>query len=81
MSNLELYILAVVISAAISAALTPLVRWVALQRGWVDRPSGPIKTHKIETPAMGGCAIGVAYAVAANPSSTGYVRLNGAFIS
>ena len=39
-------------------------------------------TNKVVTgTSTGHKLIGVAYAVAANPSSTGYVRLNGAFIS
>ena len=62
MTNLELYVSAVLIAGAVAAALTPVVRWAVLRRGWVDRPYG-VKTHKRDTPAMGGIAIGAAYAL------------------
>lgn len=62
MSNLELYFAAIFIAAAISMALTPAVRLAGLRMGWVDKPFG-VKTHKKATPAMGGIAIGVAYAI------------------
>lgn len=61
--NIRLYIYAVAISCALSALATPVVRALALRMGWVDKPSGSIKTHKKATPAMGGLAIGASYAV------------------
>jgi UDP-GlcNAc:undecaprenyl-phosphate GlcNAc-1-phosphate transferase len=62
-SNFQLYLSAIAISGLISAVLTPLVRVFVLWMGWVDRPSGIIKTHRKATPAMGGLAIGTAYVV------------------
>lgn len=63
MSNFHLYLSAIAIAGLISAALTPLVRTLVLWMGWVDRPSGTIKTHKEPTPSMGGLAIGASYIV------------------
>jgi UDP-GlcNAc:undecaprenyl-phosphate GlcNAc-1-phosphate transferase len=59
--NAGLYILAVASAAALSFVLTPLVRRVALRRGWLDLPSSSIKTHKVATPSLGGIAIYLAY--------------------
>ena len=44
------------LSLALSAALTPLVRRVALRRGWVAQPSSD-RWHKKPTALMGGIAI------------------------
>jgi UDP-GlcNAc:undecaprenyl-phosphate GlcNAc-1-phosphate transferase len=44
-------------AAAISFALTPLVRLVALRYGFLDAPTSAVKTHKVPTPVFGGVAI------------------------
>ena len=41
----------------VALVLTPRVRRLAFQRGWVDRPDGERKLHKMPTPAVGGLAI------------------------
>lgn len=43
--------------------LTPVVRRLALQRGWVDRPDGQRKLHARVVPAVGGIAIAAGVAV------------------
>lgn len=45
------------LAAALCAALTPLVRRVAIRAGIVDRPDGRRKLHKEPTPLGGGLAI------------------------
>lgn len=62
MTNLQLYLSAIALSAALSTALTPAVRALALARGWLDRPASPVKTHKTPTPALGGIAVWTAFA-------------------
>lgn len=57
MSNLQLYLCAVVISGLLSLLLTPAVRFLALRLGWLDTPSSHVKTHKVATPSLGGIAI------------------------
>ena len=57
-----LYLLAVLSAAAISFLTTPLVRWLALRRGWMDHPSSAVKTHKVSTPSLGGIAIFAGFA-------------------
>ncbi|MBI5630297.1 MAG: undecaprenyl/decaprenyl-phosphate alpha-N-acetylglucosaminyl 1-phosphate transferase [Elusimicrobia bacterium] len=54
---MRLYLYALGASWVLSFALTPLVRALALRRGWMDQPSSAIKTHKTSTPSLGGIAI------------------------
>ncbi len=61
--NWRLYAIAVFSSFFLSFALTPLARKIALALGWVDRPSSPIKTHKVATPVVGGIALYIAYSL------------------
>jgi UDP-GlcNAc:undecaprenyl-phosphate GlcNAc-1-phosphate transferase len=50
------YLLVFAISAGVTFAATPLVRWISLQVGWIDRPSDR-KVHPRPTPTAGGLAI------------------------
>ena len=59
----KLYLVAVAVAAAISALLTPLVRWAAVELGWLDLPSSSVKTHKVATPSLGGIAIYASYVI------------------
>lgn len=59
--GLKLYFVAVGAAFAISCALTPVVRWAALNLGWLDLPSSSVKTHKVATPSLGGIAIYLGY--------------------
>ncbi len=61
--NWRLYAIAIFSSFFLSFGLTPLIRKIALAMGWVDRPSSPIKTHKVTTPVVGGIALFAAYAI------------------
>lgn len=58
---LQLYLAAILIAAAVSALLTPLVRDMAAAQGWLDAPSTRIKTHRAPTPSLGGVAIWTAF--------------------
>ena len=59
--NFRLYLLAFLVPLAVSLAFTPLLRRLALLLGWVDAPCTDIKTHKQETPLLGGAAIFLAF--------------------
>ena len=45
------------VAMTVALVLTPRVRRLAFQRGWVDWPDGERKLHKMPTPAVGGLAI------------------------
>ena len=55
----------VMFSAAffLSLTLTPLVRDLALSEGWLDRPDGRRKTHRLPVPRLGGIAVHLAFAL------------------
>jgi UDP-GlcNAc:undecaprenyl-phosphate/decaprenyl-phosphate GlcNAc-1-phosphate transferase len=53
---------AFLVALLVSTALVPLVRSVALQKGWVDAP-GERKIHQTPIPRLGGVAIFVAFAI------------------
>ena len=57
---MERYILAFLLSLAISYLVTPLVRWVALRCGVVDKP-GERSAHTEPKPHLGGIAIFLAF--------------------
>jgi UDP-GlcNAc:undecaprenyl-phosphate GlcNAc-1-phosphate transferase len=61
MAHWKLYGVSIVVSAGISFILTPLVRLLAVNRGWIDYPSSSVKTHKVATPSLGGIAIFVSF--------------------
>lgn len=46
-----------------TALLTPIVRRLAIDHGWVDRPDGLRKVHSNVVPAIGGIAIAAGFAV------------------
>ena len=45
------------VAAIVTAATTPLVRWIAFRVGAVDRPADPRKVHTAPIPTMGGLAM------------------------
>jgi UDP-GlcNAc:undecaprenyl-phosphate/decaprenyl-phosphate GlcNAc-1-phosphate transferase len=47
----------------LSLTLTPLVRDLALAQGWLDRPDGRRKTHRLAVPRLGGIAVHLAFAL------------------
>jgi UDP-GlcNAc:undecaprenyl-phosphate GlcNAc-1-phosphate transferase len=51
------------ITLALSLALTPLVRRLALRRGLVDVPGEARRVHKVAVPRLGGLAMYAAFAV------------------
>ncbi|MBU2574399.1 MAG: undecaprenyl/decaprenyl-phosphate alpha-N-acetylglucosaminyl 1-phosphate transferase [Elusimicrobia bacterium] len=61
--NFRLYLLAFLVPLALSLALTPFLRWLALRFGHLDTPTA-IKTHKSPTPLLGGAAIFLAFCAA-----------------
>jgi UDP-GlcNAc:undecaprenyl-phosphate GlcNAc-1-phosphate transferase len=50
-----------VCSFALALLFTPLLRDLALRRGWVDEPDNHRKLHKVPIPRIGGIAIVLAY--------------------
>jgi UDP-GlcNAc:undecaprenyl-phosphate GlcNAc-1-phosphate transferase len=59
------YLLVFGVSAGVTFVATPVLRWVSLRLGWIDRPSDR-KVHPKPTPTAGGLAIfvGVTAAIA-----------------
>lgn len=49
------------VAFASTALIVPLVRSLALNKGWVDIPDGHRKLHKEATPAVGGIAIFIGF--------------------
>lgn len=60
--NSHLYFAAFLLPLALSLALTPALRALAIRFGHVDQPTD-IKTHKVPTPLFGGAAIFLAFTV------------------
>jgi Fuc2NAc and GlcNAc transferase len=54
--RLAIPVVALAVAAVVSAALTGWVRWVALQRTWLDVPNAR-SSHSVPTPRGGGLAI------------------------
>ncbi|MBI5244835.1 MAG: undecaprenyl/decaprenyl-phosphate alpha-N-acetylglucosaminyl 1-phosphate transferase [Elusimicrobia bacterium] len=63
MTTNQLYLAAVATSAALSMALTPAVRALAVKMDWLDHPATEVKTHASPTPVLGGVAIWLAFAL------------------
>lgn len=49
------------VAVVLSLLLTPLVRDLALRRGFVDRPDGGRKIHPVAVPRLGGVAVYLAF--------------------
>lgn len=62
LENSRLYLIAFLLPLALSLCLTPLLRWLAVRWGHLDKPTD-IKTHKVPTPLLGGAAIFLSFAV------------------
>ena len=52
-----------VLGAVMTCLLTPLIRYLALEKGFVDCPQRARKVHKRATPRTGGAAILPSYAM------------------
>ena len=61
-----------VLGAILTCVLTPIIRYLALQKGFVDCPQRARKVHQQATPRLGGAAILTSY--------LGVVLLGGVFI-
>jgi UDP-GlcNAc:undecaprenyl-phosphate GlcNAc-1-phosphate transferase len=57
-------LLSLALAAAVAFFLTPIVRDLARQQDWVDRPDGHRKLHLHPVPRLGGVAVFVAFAAA-----------------
>lgn len=53
----QVLLIGFLITVTFTVLLTPIVRKMALQYGWVDRPDGQRKLHARTIPAVGGIAI------------------------
>jgi len=62
MTKTQLYLTAIAASFALSFVLTPMIRALAVEMGWLDHPTTDIKTHSAPTPVLGGVAIWLAFA-------------------
>lgn len=61
---LQLLVIAFVVAAALALVLTPLVRRVAIARGWVDQPNHR-RVNKAPIPRGGGVAVAISFLVVA----------------
>ena len=61
MSELWVHTIPLVISLAAALLLTPLVRRLAVNKGWIDHPGGWRKIHRSAVPNTGGVAIVAAF--------------------
>ncbi len=69
-------LLAFLIAFVVTLAVTPLMRWLALRSGIIDKP-GHRKVHRAPIPYLGGVAIFAGFAVAAILVVPGSRPLNG----
>lgn len=56
-----LYLTGFVLGLIIALILSPIFRIIALKFNIMDLPNSAVKTHKISTPYLGGCAIALAF--------------------
>ncbi|MDQ7772380.1 MAG: MraY family glycosyltransferase [Elusimicrobiales bacterium] len=61
--NFGLYLACFAGALAVSLALTPALRSLAVRLGHLDAPTTHVKTHKVATPLLGGVAVAAAFAV------------------
>lgn len=59
----QVLLIGFLLTLVFTVLLTPIVRRMALQHGWVDRPDGQRKLHARTIPAVGGIAIAAGVAV------------------
>lgn len=59
----QILLIGFLITLTFTVLLTPIVRRMAVQHGWVDRPDGQRKLHARTIPAVGGIAIAAGVAV------------------
>ncbi len=55
------YAVAFGLAMLVAALVTPLVAWLAHQRGWLDQPSEARKVHTRPVPRLGGIAVVLAF--------------------
>lgn len=60
LTNFLLYAASFILALAVSFALTPFFRAIAIKTDEIDKPTD-IKTHKIPTPLFGGAAVFIAF--------------------
>lgn len=80
--TLRHYIALIAIGAVTALVVTPLVRWLSLRYGFVDRPGGR-KVHTAPISRLGGIAIflGVAVAMGAQMMGETYLGWGGSFLT
>ena len=65
-----------VLGAILTCVLTPLIRYIAMQKGFVDCPHRARKVHLHATPRLGGAAILLSFLVVDSISGMGVSQLN-----
>ncbi len=64
MSPDRLYFLCFLLALAVSAVMTPTMRFLAIRFAILDHPFSDVKTHKTPTPYLGGIAVAIGMGVA-----------------
>ena len=69
-----------VLGAILTCVLTPIIRYLAFQKGFVDCPQRARKVHQQATPRLGGAAILLSFVVVVSVASLNVPQLNKIFI-
>ena len=65
-----------VLGAILTCILTPFVRYLALQKGFVDCPQRARKVHKQATPRLGGAAVLLSFFVVVSVAELAVLQLS-----
>ena len=68
-----------VLGAILTCILTPLVRYIALQKGFVDCPQRARKVHQHATPRLGGAAVLFAFLIVVSIAALAVPQLSELF--
>ena len=68
------------LGAILTCVLTPIIRYLALQKGFVDCPQRARKVHRQATPRLGGAAVLISFIVVVSIAAISVPELNKIFI-
>ncbi|MBI3782652.1 MAG: undecaprenyl/decaprenyl-phosphate alpha-N-acetylglucosaminyl 1-phosphate transferase [Deltaproteobacteria bacterium] len=75
---------AFVLAAILSCSITPLIRWIAITCGFLDRPDGKLKRHPAPVPYLGGVAVFISFVLSlvvfGEARNLGWLLLAGSFV-
>jgi len=69
-----------VLGAILTCILTPIIRYLAVQKGFVDCPQRARKVHQLATPRLGGAAVLLSFIAVVSIASITVPQLNKIFI-